>query len=63
LSIVVALLVLAVGYLCGVIGESALFVHYVRVFIKDYGTPLVSCACFLSLSFLRARSVWCCFVT
>jgi hypothetical protein len=39
LSIMVALLVLAVGYLCGIIGTSPLF-HYVRVFIKDYGTPL-----------------------
>ena len=40
LSIVVALLVLVVGYLCGVIGTSPLFQHYIRVFIKDYGTPL-----------------------
>lgn len=40
LSIMVALLVLAVGYLCGVLGTSPLFQHYVRVFIKDYGTPL-----------------------
>ncbi|KAI6712434.1 inorganic anion exchanger [Diplocarpon mali] len=40
LSIVVALLVLVVGYLCGVVGGSPLFQHYVRVFIKDYGTPL-----------------------
>ncbi|KAH8596952.1 anion transporter [Bisporella sp. PMI_857] len=40
LSIMVSLLVLAVGYLCGVIGSSPLFQHYVRVFIKDYGTPL-----------------------
>ncbi|PVH78639.1 hypothetical protein DL98DRAFT_421841 [Cadophora sp. DSE1049] len=40
LSIVISLLVLVVGYLCGVIGSSPLFQHYVRVFIKDYGTPL-----------------------
>lgn len=40
LSIVVALLVLVVGYLCGVIGTSPLFQHYIRVFVKDYGTPL-----------------------
>jgi hypothetical protein len=40
LSIMVALLVLVVGYLCGVIGTSPLFQHYIRVFIKDYGTPL-----------------------
>ncbi|KAH7321704.1 HCO3 transporter family-domain-containing protein [Rhexocercosporidium sp. MPI-PUGE-AT-0058] len=40
LSIVISLLVLVVGYLCGVIGSSPLFQHYIRVFIKDYGTPL-----------------------
>lgn len=40
LSITVSLLVLAVGYICGLIGTSPLFQHYVRVFIKDYGTPL-----------------------
>lgn len=40
LSIVVALLVLVVAYLCGVIGGSPLFKHHVRVFFKDYGTPL-----------------------
>ncbi|RDW70198.1 hypothetical protein BP5796_08595 [Coleophoma crateriformis] len=40
LSITVSLLVLVVGYLCGVIGGSNLFQHYVRVFVKDYGTPL-----------------------
>ena len=40
LSIVIALLVLMVGYICGLIGESPLFQHYIRVFIKDYGTPL-----------------------
>ncbi|CAG8952020.1 hypothetical protein HYFRA_00000756 [Hymenoscyphus fraxineus] len=40
LSIIVALLVLAVGYLCGLIGTSPLFQHYIRTFIKDYGTPL-----------------------
>ena len=40
LSIVIALLVLVVGYLCEVIGTSPLFQHYIRVFIKDYGTPL-----------------------
>jgi len=52
LSIMVALLVLATGYLCVVVGESSLFMHYVRVFVKDYGTPLVSFAfSFLSLGF------------
>jgi boron transporter len=40
LSITVSLLVLFVGYLCGLIGTSPLFQHYIRVFIKDYGTPL-----------------------
>ncbi|KAF7874769.1 hypothetical protein EAF04_001943 [Stromatinia cepivora] len=40
LSIVIALLVTAVAFLCGVVGDSPLFRHYVRVFIKDYGTPL-----------------------
>ncbi|RFU33891.1 hypothetical protein B7463_g2421, partial [Scytalidium lignicola] len=40
LSIVIALLVLVVGYICGIIGHSALFTHPIRVFIKDYGTPL-----------------------
>lgn len=40
LSIMVSLLVLMVGHLCGVVGESPLFQHYVRKFIEDYGTPL-----------------------
>ena len=40
LSIMVALLVLMCAYGCGVIGTSPLFQRYVRVFIKDYGTPL-----------------------
>jgi boron transporter len=40
LSITVSLLVLFVAYLCGLIGTSPLFQHYIRVFIKDYGTPL-----------------------
>ncbi|KAL8714127.1 MAG: hypothetical protein Q9220_001855 [cf. Caloplaca sp. 1 TL-2023] len=40
LSITIALLVLMVAYLCGVIGNSALFQRYVRKFIEDYGTPL-----------------------
>ena len=40
LSIMIALLVLAVGYLCGVVGRSSLFRHLVRVFIEDYGIPL-----------------------
>ena len=40
LSITVALLVLFIGYLCGLIGTSPLFQHYIRVFLTDYGTPL-----------------------
>lgn len=40
LSVMVSLLVLGFGYACGVIGGSSLFHHYIRVFIKDYGTPL-----------------------
>ncbi|MCJ1468604.1 hypothetical protein MMC07_007233 [Pseudocyphellaria aurata] len=40
LSIVIALLVLMTGYLCGLIGNSKLFQHYVRKFLDDYGTPL-----------------------
>ncbi|EUC29411.1 hypothetical protein COCCADRAFT_106586 [Bipolaris zeicola 26-R-13] len=40
LSIVIALLVTAVAYLCGVIGQSALLQRHVRKFIEDYGTPL-----------------------
>ena len=40
LSIVVALLVLMVAYICGAIGGSSLFQRYVRKFIEDYGTPL-----------------------
>ena len=40
LSIMVALLVTAVAYICGVIGNSNLFQRYIRKFIEDYGTPL-----------------------
>ena len=40
LAIMVSLLVLGSGYICGVIGESNLFQRYVRKFIEDYGTPL-----------------------
>ncbi|KAJ4340332.1 hypothetical protein N0V87_002624 [Didymella glomerata] len=40
LSIMIALLVTAVAYLCGVIGASALFPRHVRKFVEDYGTPL-----------------------
>ncbi|KAF4994755.1 hypothetical protein FGRMN_5569 [Fusarium graminum] len=40
LSIVAALLVFMVAYVCGEIGGSSLFHHPLRVFLKDYGTPL-----------------------
>ncbi|SPO00728.1 related to chloride-bicarbonate anion exchanger AE2 [Cephalotrichum gorgonifer] len=40
LSIVAALLVFMVAFLCGELGSSSLFTHVVRVFLKDYGTPL-----------------------
>ncbi|OAA68767.1 anion exchange protein 4 [Niveomyces insectorum RCEF 264] len=40
LSIFVGLAFFVVAYLCGVIGRSRLFTHPVRVFFKDYGTPL-----------------------
>ncbi|KAI0452266.1 HCO3 transporter family-domain-containing protein [Xylaria acuta] len=40
LSLSVALLVFAIAYICGELGGAALFRHPVRVFLKDYGTPL-----------------------
>ncbi|KAI1169171.1 HCO3 transporter family-domain-containing protein [Nemania serpens] len=40
LSLSVALLVFAIAYICGELGKTALFRHPVRVFLKDYGTPL-----------------------
>ncbi|KJZ74162.1 Putative transporter [Hirsutella minnesotensis 3608] len=40
LSIVASLLVFMMAYLCGQLGSSRLFRHPVRVFLKDYGTPL-----------------------
>ncbi|KAF4456222.1 hypothetical protein F53441_1585 [Fusarium austroafricanum] len=40
LSIVAALLVFMVAYICGELGASSLFRHPFRVFLKDYGTPL-----------------------
>ena len=40
LSVALALLVFAIAYACGEIGKSTLFHHHIRVFIKDYGTPL-----------------------
>jgi hypothetical protein len=40
LSIVCALLVFMFAYLAGELGNSSLFTHHIRVFLKDYGTPL-----------------------
>ena len=40
LSIMISLLVFMVAYICGELGKSSLFHHHVRVFLKDYGTPL-----------------------
>lgn len=40
LSLVAALLVFMVAYLCGELGTSSLFRHPIRVFLSDYGTPL-----------------------
>ncbi|OJJ39223.1 hypothetical protein ASPWEDRAFT_49262 [Aspergillus wentii DTO 134E9] len=40
LSIMVALLVLMSGWICGELGNSNLFQRYVRKFLEDYGTPL-----------------------
>ncbi|KAJ5239965.1 hypothetical protein N7468_004584 [Penicillium chermesinum] len=40
LAIMVALLVLMVGWICGELGNSNLFQRYIRKFIEDYGTPL-----------------------
>lgn len=40
LAIMVALLVLMAGWICGELGNSSLFQRYVRKFLEDYGTPL-----------------------
>lgn len=40
MSIMVALLVFMVAFICAKLGESSLFRHPVRIFLKDYGTPL-----------------------
>ena len=40
LSIMIALLVLMIGYGCGVVGGSTLLQRYIRKFVEDYGTPL-----------------------
>lgn len=39
-STMVSILVFAIAYFCAELGKSTLFHHYVRVFVKDYGTPL-----------------------
>ncbi|KDN63094.1 hypothetical protein CSUB01_00168 [Colletotrichum sublineola] len=40
LSIVASLLVFMVAYACAGLGGSGIFHHHVRIFLKDYGTPL-----------------------
>ncbi|GFN16021.1 anion exchange family protein [Aspergillus tubingensis] len=40
LSIMVALLVLMSGWICGELGNSSLFKRWIRKFLEDYGTPL-----------------------
>ncbi|KAK8111860.1 Anion exchange family protein [Apiospora kogelbergensis] len=40
LSVMVALLVFMIAYACGEFGAGPLFRHSVRIFLKDYGTPL-----------------------
>ncbi|KAF2201426.1 hypothetical protein GQ43DRAFT_440602 [Delitschia confertaspora ATCC 74209] len=40
LSIVIALLVLMVAYICGLIGHSTYLQRHLRKLIEDYGTPL-----------------------
>jgi hypothetical protein len=40
LSIAVSLLVFGVAYVCDEVGQSDLFTHVIRTFLKDYGTPL-----------------------
>ncbi|KAF9881236.1 hypothetical protein CkaCkLH20_01386 [Colletotrichum karsti] len=40
LSIVASLLVFMVAYVCAGVGGSGLFHHHMRIFLKDYGTPL-----------------------
>ncbi|KAG6356639.1 hypothetical protein INS49_014513 [Diaporthe citri] len=40
LSVMAAMLVFFIAYACGQLGASSLFHHHVRVFLKDYGTPL-----------------------
>lgn len=40
LSIMASLLVFLVAYIFSAVGTSSLFIHHIRVFIKDYGTPL-----------------------
>ncbi len=40
LSVLVAVLVFTVASACSSLGRSSLFSHAVRIFLKDYGTPL-----------------------
>ncbi len=40
LSVMVSLLVFMIAYICGELGQSSLFKHPIRVFLKDYATLL-----------------------
>lgn len=40
LSVMAAMLVFFIAYACSQLAASSLFHHHVRVFLKDYGTPL-----------------------
>ncbi|PUU74025.1 HCO3 transporter family-domain-containing protein [Tuber borchii] len=51
LSISISLLVLMSGYACSWLGNSSLFRQPVRVFLKDYGTPL-SIVCFTGYQYI-----------
>ncbi|KAK1760689.1 HCO3 transporter family-domain-containing protein [Echria macrotheca] len=55
LSVVVALLVFGVAYVCGELGKGMLFRHTIRVFLKDYGTPLtvIFFTCFVHFGKMR----------
>jgi hypothetical protein len=44
LSIMIALLVTAVAYICGIVGQSSLLQRNVRKFIEDYGTVRTGCS-------------------
>ncbi|KAL5604129.1 hypothetical protein BROUX41_002118 [Berkeleyomyces rouxiae] len=57
LSIALALLVFMVAYAAAKLGEGPLFLHAVRVFVADYGTPLTLVFFTGFVHFGRMRSV------